>query len=181
MDIYQIVISHNSGWTRKEITIFSIVLMVFFAILNKKVERHKISKSQAISIFLLTGFLGIVFASMVFNRETSVRSYELMPFWSWRQIIFKTDKELLIEVLLNCVLLFPMGVLLPFIFEKKLRWRKIFICGFLVSAVIETCQLVFKCGLFEWDDMIHNGVGCMFGGMIGNVFFTLKITKVQNE
>lgn len=86
---------------------------------EQKVERHKISKSQAISIFLLTGFLGIVFASTVFNRETSVRSYELMPFWSWRQIIFKTDKELLIEVLLNCVLLFPMGVLLPFIFEKS--------------------------------------------------------------
>lgn len=39
---------------------------------------------------------------------------------------------------------------------------------FFVSVVIECCQLVFKCGLFEWDDMIHNGIGCMLGDMIGN-------------
>ena len=63
----------------------------------------------------------------------------------------------------------------------KIKWRTAFFIGILISAVIEVSQLVFMRGLFEWDDMIHNGVGCMFGGMIGNVFFTLKITKVQNE
>ena len=35
--------------------------------------------------------------------------------------------------------------------------------GVLISAVIETSQLIFMRGLFEWDDMIHNGLGCMVG------------------
>ena len=47
--------------------------------------------------------------------------------------------------------------------------------GVLVSAVIETSQLVFMRGLFEWDDMIHNGLGCMIGSMIINLFMKNKI------
>ena len=38
----------------------------------------------------------------------------------------------------------------------------------MISAVIETSQLVFMCGLFEWDDMIHNGLGCMVGCLVGD-------------
>lgn len=38
--------------------------------------------------------------------------------------------------------------------------------GVLISAVIETSQLVFMRGLFEWDDMIHNGLGCMVGCLV---------------
>lgn len=38
--------------------------------------------------------------------------------------------------------------------------------GIVTSAMIETCQLVFYRGLFEWDDMIHNGIGCMIGCVI---------------
>ena len=36
----------------------------------------------------------------------------------------------------------------------------------MISAVIETSQLVFMRGLFEWDDMIHNGLGCMVGCLV---------------
>lgn len=28
--------------------------------------------------------------------------------------------------------------------------------------------LFFMRGLFEWDDMIHNGLGCMIGCMVTN-------------
>lgn len=38
--------------------------------------------------------------------------------------------------------------------------------GVMISAVIETSQLVFMCGLFDWDDMIHNGLGCMVGCLV---------------
>lgn len=38
--------------------------------------------------------------------------------------------------------------------------------GVLISAVIETSQLIFMRGLFEWDDMIHNGLGCMVGCLV---------------
>lgn len=112
---------------------------------------------------LLIFFLGIVFGSTVFTRTVSPREYELVPFWSWREVILYHDMFLLHENLLNCILLMPVGILLPLIAGHKVRLRTALMIGALISAVIETSQLVFMRGLFEWDDMIHNGVGCMIG------------------
>lgn len=59
--------------------------------------------------------------------------------------------------------------------NHKVKWYRALLFGILVSAVIETSQLVFMRGLFEWDDMIHNGLGCMIGSMIINFFMKNKI------
>lgn len=167
MDIYQIIITYNKAWTKEETVCFGIILIFLSGILAISVYKHKILKQQAVAILLLAIYLGIVLGSTVFTRESSIRSYKLMPLWSWKEILFGNDaRELLIENLLNVILLLPMGALLP-LFWKKLKIKKLFIWIF-VSVVIECCQLVFKCGLFEWDDMIHNGIGCMLGDMIGN-------------
>ena len=161
MDIYQIIITYNKAWTKEETVCFGIILIFISGILAISVYKHKILKQQAVAILLLAIYLGIVLGSTVFTRESSICSYKLMPLWSWKEILFGNDaRELLIENLLNVILLLPMGALL--------KIKKAFLYGFFVSVVIECCQLVFKCGLFEWDDMIHNGIGCMLGDMIGN-------------
>ena len=115
-------------------------------------------------------FLGIVFGSTVFTRTGTVRQYELVPFWSWRDIIRYHDWTLLKENLLNCILLLPAGVLLPIIANHKIKWYQALAVGILVSAIIEFSQLIFMRGLFEWDDMIHNGLGCMIGCLFANIF-----------
>ena len=120
---------------------------------------------QAAAVLALVVFLGIVFGSTVFTRAVSIRQYELVPFWSWRDIICYHDWELLKENLLNCILLLPVGVLLPVITNHKIKWHQALAVGILVSAIIEFSQLIFMRGLFEWDDMIHNGLGCMIGCM----------------
>ncbi len=53
-----------------------------------------------------------------------------------------------------------------------------------MSATIELSQLIFMRGLFEWDDMIHNGLG--YGRMSVYEFFekqskTLTITLNQDD
>lgn len=70
--------------------------------------------------------------------------------------------------MLNCILLLPAGVLLPIIANHKVKWYQALAVGILVSAIIEFSQLIFMRGLFEWDDMIHNGLGCMLGSMVTN-------------
>ena len=93
-----------------------------------------------------------------FTRTVTVRQYKLQLFWSWREIISYHNTELLKEVLLNCILLLPFGMLLPIVAGHKLAWYKALIVGVLVSAFIEVSQLVLMRGLFEWDDMVHNGL-----------------------
>ena len=72
------------------------------------------------------------------------------------------------ENILNMILLFPAGVLLPIIWDRKVRWWKGLLFGITCSAEIELLQLVLCRGLFEFDDMIHNGGGCMLGTVIGD-------------
>ena len=63
------------------------------------------------------------------------------------------------------------GLVLPFAFYKRLSWWKGLVIGFLLSAVIETLQFVLCRGLFEFDDMIHNGLGCMLGCVLAGFLF----------
>ena len=111
-------------------------------------------------------YLGIVFASTVFTRVSGQRAYELVLFWSWREVFLARDYWLLEENLLNMLLLLPAGFLLPMLLGKKLPWWAGLLFGVSVSAVIETSQLLFCRGLFEWDDMVHNGLGSMVGAML---------------
>ena len=71
--------------------------------------------------------------------------------------------------MLNCILLLTAGVLLPINANHKVKWYQALAVGILVSAIIEFSQLIFMRGLFEWDDMIHNGLGCMIGCLFANI------------
>lgn len=167
MDLYQIWTAHNRPWSMREIVLFLIILSVcsFFSI--RAAHRHQIKIYQALASLALLVYLGVVSASTVFTRMPTVRQYELIPFWSWYEVFIKHSRSLLVENL-NILLLLPAGVLLPIIFARRLRPSVAFMIGALISAVIEVSQLILRRGLFEWDDMFHNGLGCMLGCLIVN-------------
>lgn len=166
MDIYQIWSTYNKKWSKYEILAFSVILLLTVIIMAYCLWKKKLNIIQAGAVVAMVIFLGIVFGSTVFTRTSTVRQYELMPLWSWRAIIRYHDWGLLKEDLLNCILLLPAGALLPVITNHKVKWYHALLFGVLISAVIETSQLVFMRGLFEWDDMIHNGLGCMVGCLV---------------
>ncbi|RGX96930.1 VanZ family protein [Blautia sp. OF03-15BH] len=129
---------------------------------------------------LLLIFLGIVFGSTVFTREPKAyREYELELFWSWKAVL-RGDREMLKENLLNMLLLFPAGLLFPPLFHKKLPWWTGLAVGLFISAGIETGQLVLRRGLFEWDDMVHNSLGCMLGVWCSN-FLLVRLKVYTNQ
>lgn len=166
MDIYQIWTTYNKKWSKYEILAFSVILLLTVIIMAYCLWKKKLNIIQAGAVVAMVIFLGIVFGSTVFTRTSTVRQYELMPLWSWRAIIRYHDWGLLKEDLLNCILLLPAGALLPVIANRKVKWYQALLFGVLISAVIETSQLVFMRGLFEWDDIIHNGLGCMVGCLV---------------
>ncbi len=127
--------------------------------------QQKITKTQSAAVVLLTVYIFLVFASTVFSRAPKAYyTYELVPFWSYREIL-KGSRELFWENILNIVMLLPIGVLLPLAcgsHSKKIFRRTVF-AGFFTSLAIESLQLILKCGLFEIDDMFHNTVGVALG------------------
>ncbi len=183
MDIYQIFTTHNRMWSPREIICFSVIAFFVFLILLRKVFQKDITKSQAVASMVLLLFLGIVYGSTVFTRSVGTRQYELIPFWSWREVIVHHDWSLLQEDFLNCLLLVPMGMLLPFVSNRRVHPGWAFLAGFLVSFCIEVSQLIFLRGLFEWDDMIHNSFGCMMGCIVCNLLIRSyhSLKKGQNS
>lgn len=80
---------------------------------------------------------------------------------------------LLEENLLNILLFFPIGGLLK-LCSKKIKWKHAAAIGLGISAVIELSQLILCRGWFEWDDMIHNMLGCVCGYLIVKRLYGLK-------
>ena len=174
MMLYEILLVHIRGWSPGEILIFVILFGIVLFILHKLVLQNKIKRKQAVAFCILFVFLGFVYASTVFTRGIIPRECRLIPFWSWQHILLNGDMKLLQENLLNCFLLFPMGVLLPVIADHRVKPGIAFAAGVGVSAFIECSQLIFMRGLFEWDDMIHNSIGCVLGCILANFIFKRK-------
>ena len=133
----------------------------------------KIEKNSVFCGGCIVYFLEYRFASTVFTRTPGKRMYELLPFWSWRRVIFEHDFMLLEENLLNILLFFPIGGLLK-LCSKKIKWKHAAAIGLGISAVIELSQLILCRGWFEWDDMIHNMLGCVCGYLIVKRLYGLK-------
>lgn len=177
MDIYQIFTAYNNPWSHREILFFSGILIFAVIVVSYYIRKEKLNKLQAMAILAEVIFMGIVFGSTVFTRTGTTRQYELVPFWSWRDILRYHDRQLLKENLLNCILLLPAGALLPLIMNRKVKWQEALVFGVLISATIETSQLITMRGLFEWDDMIHNGLGCMVGAVLVNWVISFISTR----
>ena len=177
MDIYQIFTAYNNPWSHREILFFSGILIFAVIVVSYYIRKEKLNKLQAMAILAEVIFMGIVFGSTVFTRTGTTRQYELVPFWSCRDILRYHDRQLLKENLLNCILLLPAGALLPLMMNREVKWQEALAFGVLVSATIETSQLITMRGLFEWDDMIHNGLGCMVGAVLVNWVISFISTR----
>ena len=183
MDLYQIFIEHNRPWSSFEIICYFIMLILLFFVYIFLYKCGKVNRVQIIAGLLLFTYYCIVLESTVFTRKNQgYHAYELEVFWSWKDVIFYHSREMLKENLLNIALLLPFGLLLPFPFYKRLRWWQGLAMGLIASAVIEVLQLVLCRGLFEFDDMIHNGFGCMLGSMLAGLLFQKLInSNLQTE
>ncbi len=168
MDVYQIFLTHMGVWSWREAAGFILLVCAAGVLLFFGVRRGRLKKSQAAARFILVLYLGIVFASTIFTRTAGARCYELVPFWSWYEMISTGNLDLFEQIRLNCLLLAPVGLLLPFALRRAFSPKYALGVGVLIAVVIEVSQLVLARGLFEWDDMIHNGLGCMAGCVLGN-------------
>jgi hypothetical protein len=130
-------------------------------------KRGRLAEIRPAALVLLSVYIFLIFASTVFSRRISADyNYELVPFWSYRRIM-AGSQSLFWEDIFNVIMLIPVGFLLPACRKKGekpvvgIRW--VMLITFLISLTIEVLQLVWKRGLFEFDDMFHNTLGGLVG------------------
>ena len=68
---------------------------------------------------------------------------------------------------MNVLLFVPFGYLLPEFLRRKgkpkIRWWWVTLSGLGLTLLIETSQLVFHFGVFEFDDLVKNTMGAAVG------------------
>ena len=116
------------------------------------------------AVLLLVEWVMVVLAmTVVFRVPRAERGLSLIPLVSYFD--YGTNSYFMEKAalnILNVALFLPIGLLLGCGFRNN-TWQKVFATGAGLSVLIELMQLIFKRGLCETDDVIHNVVGCMIG------------------
>lgn len=147
-----------------------IIVAVVTGVANVLVTGKKITTMEIVFRSLLAAYVVFILMETVIGRKSGIARYEIVPFWSY------SHPELRTEIILNYILFVPLGFLLYLCFSEKrnqsgvgINAAKVVLIGFLISASIESVQLIFRIGLFEFDDMIGNTIGCLIGAVVGKM------------
>ena len=129
---------------------------------------------------LLAAYVVFILMETIIGRKPGIARAEFIPFWSY------SHPELRTEIILNYILFVPLGFLLYLCFSEKrdqsgvwINTTKVVLIGFLLSASIESVQLIFRIGSFEFDDMIGNTIGCLIGAVIGKMVEKMMVKRGQ--
>ena len=147
---------------------------VFFGlVLKKKMGISSAIKSGFLSVYVLS-----IILSLIINRQKlNCYSYNLTLFHSYFDMfhyeqswgsefrVFQT-LEGLGAILLNILLLFPIGVMAGREKRQQINKKEAIIIGVCLSLSIEILQLIFRKGIFELDDLFHNTFGFYIGWYI---------------
>lgn len=119
-------------------------------------------KKKIVIAILLVLYIGVILYQTLICREPGTEyQYNFNPFWSYQKFGIQAK-----QILLNILLFIPFGMLLSLVLSCG-NWKKALfvtaISGFVFSSLIESCQLVFRLGLCELDDVFDNTLGTVIG------------------
>ena len=163
------------------------VLIAFFiSLASYKLIYKKVFKgAKEIPIYkfilsiILIGYLFLVFImtglSRADNFSNTIVNFNFLS--SYLDVWYSFSLTSLLLLLLNILMLAPLGFLLPFISKKFDSFKNILLVAFTFTIFIELFQLVTHRGIFELDDLFHNTIGAILGYFISKAFIELKNNK----
>ncbi len=108
-------------------------------------------------------FLPVFYSVLVLFQTLRGRYWPNPLIYLWNGWgFYNMNGELSCEGLLNVIMFVPFGFLLPTLKKLSLKWVSIY--SFLFSLAIETTQLVFHRGTFQFADLTYNTLGGVIGG-----------------
>ncbi len=146
----------------------SILYYIAFFIYKKVFQgKRNLTKKQWIVLVLISGWLIVVLGLTTFSRGANFTGSINISFFTsyinaWNQWSLKEFQL----IIFNMLMFTPLGFLLPLLSKKEEKFSIVCLTSFLVTLGIETIQLITGTGIFEFDDLIHNFLGSIFGYFI---------------
>ena len=150
------------------VAIFYLVLpFLIMLIKNKKTQRVLSIVSLCIFIaFLVVGTLGKIDIS----KTTTTITFEKFGNWFDKNINLSFENLTKQDIIINLLMLIPIGTFTCYCFENSKIWKKIFISltiGFICGMLIEFCQFMFPVPRsIQLSDVVFNAISVLFGALI---------------
>ena len=128
----------------------------------------KVSGACLFCIYVM-GLIYFLFLSEEYGRgmEGYIYNYNLCPFreisryLNYREIL--GTRTVMLNLAGNVIGFIPFGALLPIVARGVRKAWKTGLLSLEISSLIEICQLIFRVGCFDVDDMILNTLGGLMG------------------
>lgn len=131
------------------------------------------------ALYLIVLFMG-VFGQLEIGNKVVTINFDFSKEWCSKTIGFSFANIGKFDLVINIVMLIPVGMFIYFLSRKKKWWLKILILvgfGFLTGFFIETCQFILPIPRsVQLSDALLNMVSAFLGGMIA-WFYTWFISK----
>lgn len=160
---------------------FAIGLIIFCVyvivlIRRKRSRGQSVSRKEILCGLALSVYLVLLLGGTILNRNVKKNfRLEIMPFWSYYDVIVKKNTALVSQMIGNVLVFIPFGILLPEVWKRTRNIRCLILIVASVSLCLELGQLIFKLGLFEFDDVFHNTLGAVLGYGLWRMFLFKKI------
>lgn len=154
LDLYQDV---PSGVYEALFSVFCLSSIIILVWLGWKRGWRKIS-----GLFLVEYLFLLYCSTVIFRAYNEDIGSNFEPFWSYYAYDKVERPELLAENLMNFLVFIPVGLLMGMA-TNRAKWWMVLLVGLCISVSIEAFQFYFKRGFAEFDDVMHNTLGCLVG------------------
>ena len=142
-----------------------IAIFAVFFVLTLIHEKKKSDWKKLLHAFAVGGLVAwiilILMLTIIYRSENSYRMYNFNLLRTYQRIINGSDRTFK-DVGYNMLMLLPMGLFIPIIWDKVKFWHVLLVCG-AFSLCIETTQFITCRGSFELGDILHNTMGALIG------------------
>lgn len=132
-------------------------------------------KWRCTNSIMFVGVVIVIVRQTLLFRKVSERVVEFTPFINI--INSSAGEDVLRSMLMNVALFVPLGVLMPFMFRREWKRKRLMtiVLASVFSCLIEFLQCYFCIGRCEIDDVICNTVGAAIGTFSYQVFKKMKL------
>lgn len=149
------------------IIISAIAFVVFCIVTVILYKCRRFDKAQSFAAILLSMYIVVLLYFTVVGRYSHVEyAYQIHFFYSYSFLLEQFDFQNVRQIVINLVMLVPVGFLLSVIIKGKGKYVIVSVLCLLLTVFIELMQLLTKCGSFEVDDIINNMIGAIIGVLI---------------
>lgn len=157
--------------------IVSIFLIGYFMVYKKVMKgKKKINLSQIILYSIFVIYIIMVFEETVMSRDPIYGGISIQVFTSYKNAFYSGECT---NIILNIFMFVPLGFILPLLLKKCEKWYITYFIGLCGTLFLELLQLITMRGIFEFDDIINNFLGCIIG--YGAIMFFTSIFKKRNR